>query len=89
MNKDYKWDFDLTNKQKVSQMDRFVCINDYYDDIDCAFATFCVDKEYFGKIQPDGSLSVDSDDIEDVDEWLGGTHSFPDGVWQNLFERCK
>lgn len=66
-------------------MDKFVCINDYYDDIDCAFATFCMDKEYFGKIQPDGSLSVDSNDIEDVDEWLGGTHLFPDGVWQTIF----
>ena len=51
-------------------MDKFVCINDYYDDIDCAFATFCIDKEYFGKIQPDGNLSVDSNDIEDVDEGL-------------------
>lgn len=70
-------------------MDKFVCINDYYDDIDCASATFCMDKEYFSKIQPDESLSVDSDDIEDVDEWLGGTHLFPDGVWQNLFERDK
>ena len=49
-------------------MDKFVCIKDYYDNIDCAFATFCMDKEYFGKIQPDGSFSVDSDDIEDVDE---------------------
>lgn len=66
-------------------MEKFVCINDYYDDIDCAFATFCMDKEYFGKIQPDGSLSVDSDDIEDVDEWFCCIHLFPDGVLQTIF----
>ena len=70
-------------------MNKFVCINDYYDDEECLFATFCMDKEYFGKIQSDGSLSVDSDDIEDVDEWLGGTHSFPDGEWQTIFEKCE
>ena len=49
---------------------------------------WCVSFSLNDEIQDDVCF-FDSDDIEDVDEWLGGTHSFPDGIWQNIFERDK